>query len=411
MSAWPIILLGVVEVSVLPLQNSCISWCQSAVIGIQQFELYVLCRIGCLNVRRIVVVSELLDFVLASYRPEEFPCLYNQYQVWSVSRPLTGVKIFDATPVFRNTCAKYAALLAAGADLTVGVADSFSCDYDVFNILPQFGIKTTKDELTGGNYDLVLDCAGRHHGKNPTRGFVELTRTGVPFYQKSSRPCISVDNSRTKLLEDYLGTGDGFMRGLHASGFGSVAGRKILVFGFGKVGKGICMRLYQSGAIVTVVDRVTQVGVFSHIPMIDIDDVEGVTRCAEAADCIVTATGIAGALNGRYPTNSFLRDGVVLANMGVEDEFGSDIDDSKILGDNKPLNFILDEPTKMNFIDATMALHNEVGLYLWGNDCLPGVLDTPSHLDEKCLQITREKGDIAADLQLLDWLFTEEQKQ
>ena len=63
------------------------------------------------------MASDLLDFVLASYRKEEFPCLYHQYQEWSVSRPLDGVRVFDTTPVFRNTCAKYAALMAAGADL------------------------------------------------------------------------------------------------------------------------------------------------------------------------------------------------------------------------------------------------------------------------------------------------------
>lgn len=354
--------------------------------------------------------SELLDFVLASYRPEEFPCLYHQYQEWNINRPLVGVKIFDATPVFRNTCAKYAALLVAGADLTVGVADSFSCDFAVFDMLPQFGIKTVRNEVTGGDYDLVLDCAGKHHGKNPTKGFVELTRTGVPCYQNSSRPCISVDNSRTKLVEDYLGTGDGFMRGLNASGIESVAGRKILVFGFGKVGKGICMRLFQAGAIVHVVDKIERVNAFSQIPMIDIDDVDGVVRCAERADCIVTATGVAGALAGRYSASIFLRDGLVLANMGVEDEFGPDIDNCDILNDNKPLNFILDEPTTMNFIDATMALHNEAGLYLWENDCSPGVIDIPSHLDEKCLHITRDKGEIAEDLRLLDLLLAAEER-
>ena len=353
------------------------------------------------------MASDLLNFVLASYRKEEFPCLYHQYQEWSVSQPLAGVRVFDATPVFRNTCAKYAALIAAGADLTVGFSDGFPVDPVVLALLPDFGIKTARDEFVGGEYDLVLDCAGRHHGKNPSRGFVELTRTGVPFYEGSSSPCISADNSRTKLLEDYLGTGDGFMRGLLASDFGAVAGRKMLVFGFGKVGKGICMRLHRAGALVSVVDRVGHVLSLSNIPMIDIDDVAAVTSCAESADCIVTATGVAGALAGKYPVAAFKRPGVVLANMGVEDEFGPDIDDNAILNNNNSLNFILDDPTKMSFIDATMALHSEAGLYLWENKCSPGVMETPPALDEKFMQMTREKGEIAEDLKLLDCLLDE----
>ncbi|MFT5729359.1 MAG: adenosylhomocysteinase [Desulforhopalus sp.] len=357
------------------------------------------------------MASNLLDFALASYRKEEFPCLYHQYHEWSDSRPLAGVRVFDATPVFKNTCPKYAALIAAGADLTVGLSGAFLGYPEVLKLLSDLGVKTAQDEFVGGEYDVVLDCAGRHHLKTPTRGFVELTRTGVPFYESSSHPCISVDNSKTKLLEDYLGTGDGFMRGLSALDFQSVVGRIFLVFGFGKVGKGICMRLHQAGAIVHVVDKVGQVQAVPHIPMIDIDDVAAVTSCANVADCIVTATGVAGALAGKYPVSAFVRSGVVLANIGAEDEFGPDIDDKDILNNNKSLNFILEDPTKMCFIDATMALHNESGLYLWENDCAPGVMHTPPALDEKFMQMTREKGKIAEDLKLLDWLLDEVQNE
>ena len=355
------------------------------------------------------MVSDLLNFALASYRKEEFPCLYHQYHEWSASRPLTGVKVFDATPVFKNTCPKYAALIAAGADLTVGLSGSFLGYPKVLKLLCDLGVKTARDEFVGGEYDVVLDCAGRHHLKNPTKGFVELTRTGVPCYEGSSHPCISVDNSRTKLLEDYLGTGDGFMRGLSASDFPTVVGREILVFGFGKVGKGICMRLHQAGALVHVVDKVGEVQSVPHIPMIDINDVSAVTNCAEMADLIVTATGVAGALTGKYPVSAFVRSDVVLANIGAEDEFGPDIDDKDILNNNRSLNFILEDPTKMCFIDATMALHNESGLYLWENNCPPGVMHSPSAFDAKLIQMTREKGEIAEDLKLLDWLLGEVQ--
>ncbi len=346
--------------------------------------------------------NKLLHFVLKNYRKEEFPCLYNQFSSWQETKPLSKIKIFDGAPVFQNTCAKYAALLAGGAELTVGISDSFAYDSKIYSMLPDFGIRTVENEFEHGDYDVVLDCAAVHHKKKPTKGFAELTRTGVPFYHDSALPCISVDDSKTKLLEDFLGTGDGFVRGLQASGLEGVNGKSILVFGFGKVGKGICMRLYQAGAQVTVVDNTSQVKAFASIPMIDIKDVDGVIDHVEKADCIVTATGVAGALHGRYPVAPFMREGLLLANMGVEDEFGSAIENSRILAENKPLNFILDEPTRMGFIDGIMALHNEAALYLITNNCPSGVSKTPLELDEKILKLTREFGEISEDLKLLD---------
>lgn len=348
--------------------------------------------------------NELLHFVLKNYRKEEFPCLYNQFSEWQTTKPLSNIKIFDGAPVFQNTCAKYAALLAGGAELTVGISDSFTYDSKIYSMLPDFGINTVRNEFDSGDYDVVLDCAGIHHQKKPARGFVELTRSGVPLYKDSPYPCISVDDSKTKLLEDFLGTGDGFVRGLYASGVADVKDKSILVFGFGKVGKGICMRLQQAGSKVAVVDNISRVKPFADIPMIDIEDVQGVVKAAEEADCIVTATGVAGALHGRYPVAPFIRDNILLANMGVEDEFGPDIDDNLILAQNKPLNFILDEPTRMGFIDAMMALHNEAALYLLKNRCVAGVSETPAELDDKFLRITREFGEIGEDLKLLDIL-------
>ncbi|HID02630.1 MAG TPA: hypothetical protein EYP18_05420, partial [Desulfobacterales bacterium] len=344
----------------------------------------------------------LLHFVLESYQKKEFPCLIQQFEEWRENKPLSGIKVFDGAPVFKNTCAKYASLVAAGAELTVGVTDNFFYDKEVYSRLPEFGIKTVKNEYQGGDYDLVLDCAGLHHKKTPVKGFAELTRSGVGVYRNGSLPCLSVDDSRTKLLEDFLGTGDGFLRGLRSCGFEDVAKMSVLVFGFGKVGKGICMRMRQAGASVTAVDDMSRVKSILDIYLIDMNDVSAVTEAVNGADCVVTATGVAGALEGRYPEEIFFRDGLVLANMGVEDEFGGEIDDELVLAGNKPLNFLLDEPTRMNFIDPVMALHNEAAIYLLHNDCEPGLFPTPSELDSKFMEITRRAGEIAEDIKLLD---------
>lgn len=62
--------------------------------------------------------ERILENLFPFYRQEEFPVLLHQYKTWSESRPLEGCRIIDASPVFRNTCAKYASLLGrrSGAD-------------------------------------------------------------------------------------------------------------------------------------------------------------------------------------------------------------------------------------------------------------------------------------------------------
>ena len=47
--------------------------------------------------------------------------------------------------------------------------------------------------------------------------------------------------------------------------------------------------------------------------------------------------------------------------MGVEDEYGPNVPASRVLAEKKPLNFILEEPTHLKYIDASLALHAALG--------------------------------------------------
>lgn len=82
----------------------------------------------------------LLEDLFPFYRQEEFPMLLHQYQTWSESRPLEGCRVIDASYVFRNTCTKYAALLAAGADLTGAVSPVMPHNPETVVLLDRYGI-------------------------------------------------------------------------------------------------------------------------------------------------------------------------------------------------------------------------------------------------------------------------------
>lgn len=57
-----------------------------------------------------------------TYQEAEYPALKEQMIRWAKECPLVGMQLLDATPVYRNTLLKYLALIAAGAQLTVGIS-------------------------------------------------------------------------------------------------------------------------------------------------------------------------------------------------------------------------------------------------------------------------------------------------
>ena len=74
-------------------------------------------------------------FLNSRYAVYEYPALAYQFELWSKTRPLAGIKVLDGTPVFANTLLKYMNLLAAGADLTVGYCDSIPYDQKIIDFL------------------------------------------------------------------------------------------------------------------------------------------------------------------------------------------------------------------------------------------------------------------------------------
>lgn len=62
----------------------------------------------------------------------------------------------------------------------------------------------------------------------------------------------------------------------------------------------------------------------------------------------------------------------LIANMGVEDEFGPEVPAERVLNAKSPLNFVLEEPTHLKYIDPTMALDNYGALEVLGGALLRG---------------------------------------
>lgn len=335
------------------------------------------------------------------YKEEEYPALARQIEDNKKTKPLNGVRVLDATPVFRNTLLKYISLLTAGADLTIGISDVMAHDSRIVAFLREIGIPVVHAKDQPKEQDMILDCAGSFSLWPSLKGISELTRSGVEIYSHASLPVFLADGGRIKRIETCLGTGESYFRAMKQMGYDDWKGKKIVVFGSGKVGTGIIYYAHQLGAEVYVVTDLQtlsssiQVKVKSTVHYTDSEAIELILKKAYA---VVTATGVKNALSSYCPTDALLQSGALLANMGVEDEYGPEVPSIAVLEGKRTLNFILEEPTLLKYIDATMALHNEGVIYLLTHPKKRGLIIPPSELEEKILTTTRESGCIRDEL-------------
>lgn len=341
--------------------------------------------------------------VAQTYASNEYPVLLHQYGAWKSTRPLAGLRILDATPVFENTLAKHAVLLAAGAELTVGINDVMPRNNEVVRYLRDTGVPVMepRDIESLEAFDLVLDCAAAFAELKPSIGFVELTRSGVSKYAGKNCPVYVADSGRIKRIETCLGTGESYFRAMTQLGHGDWRGKSIVIFGSGKVGSGLITYAHRYGCRVTVVTRPSDISDRVRLlceTVIDATDGIAITEAVSTADLVVTATGVPGAATASCPADVFNRSKALLANMGVEDEYGAGVPAGRVLEAKRPLNFILKDPTLMKYIDATMALHNEGAVILASAKMPSGLIEPDNATEERLLSICRKNGTISDEL-------------
>ena len=367
------------------------------------------------------ILSSVLDEV---YEKNEYPALAALESEWTHTRPFDGLRVLVATPIYRNTMTEYRALVAGGADLLVGFSE-FN-DPDVVDFMREWGVPVVtpaemlEAESRGEFVDLVLDCAGPFAVLHPKIGFVELTRSGVHYYKDAEKPVFVADSGIVKRIETSLGTGDGYFRGLEKLGLGGdFEGKKLLVFGSGKVGSGIALQGVRRGCNVTVVTDLKRgqsqnsatsetmpAGDFSAVleqngvDVVDCHDYATVASLIENSDFVVTATGVKNALSAPELAPALLSTKAILANMGVEDEYGEAVPTEKVLNDKGPLNFILEEPTHLKYIDTSLALHAALAERLVQEAATleDGLHFPPQEIEQRLLTIAIQNGVIGPEI-------------
>ena len=343
------------------------------------------------------MTGKILEHISKFYTAKDYPALGAELEKWRETKPFAGKTFLDATPPYTNTMVKYLPLLAGGAELAVGIGEITPFDPEVPPRLREWGIPVlSPDECSDDRFDVIMDCAGMFAGVRARSGYVELTRSGLYKYREVDAPVFFADAGRIKLIETTLGTGEGYCRALKRLGY-DLSGKRLLVFGGGKVGRGVALYALRDGAKVGVADfPPLKAPLPEGAEAVDAGDADAVATAIRRADFIVSATGVAGALAKQ--AKELCDSSAVIANMGVLDEFGDGVPAERVLEAKRPLNFILDEPTHLKSIDPTMALDNAGALEVLEGRVGNGVVTPPPELEESILDTVRRNGAITEEL-------------
>lgn len=257
-----------------------------------------------------------------------------------VNRPFENMRIALSVHLEAKTAYLCQVLSAGGAEMYVSGSNPLSTQDDIAAALVKSGIHVyayhgaTEAEydrhigrIIEADPDLIIDDGGDIvsylHTRCPEKaerviGGCEETTTGVIRLNAMAAegalkfPMIAVNNARCKFLFDNrYGTGQSVWDGINRTTNLVVAGKNVVVAGYGWCGKGVAMRAKGLGAsvIVTEVDPVKAMEA-----VMDGFQVMPMEEAAAVGDFFITVTGCRDVITQAAFAN--MKDGAVLANAG-----------------------------------------------------------------------------------------------
>ena len=271
----------------------------------------------------------------------EMPVLRLIRERFGRERPLEGMRIGACLHVTTETANLMRTLAAGGASVTLSASNPLSTKDDVAAALvAEYGISTfarrgedrdtyyahlnavvdARPQLTmDDGCDLVsllhsdrrADLAGVLAGtEETTTGVIRLRAMAADGALEF--PVMAVNEARTKhLFDNRYGTGQSTVDGILRATNVLLAGRRVVIAGYGWVGRGIASRMRGMGSLVTIVE-------VDPIPALEaLMDGYQVMSSLEAAawgDIFITATGNLNVFREEHFRR--MRDGAILANSG-----------------------------------------------------------------------------------------------
>ena len=384
--------------------------------------------------------NEVADLGLASagvrrvdWAERSMPVLRSVRERFTTDRPLEGTRIAVCMHVTAETANLLRALRAGGAEVWLAASNPLSTQDDTAAALvTEYGVsvhawagmdtaaydrnlvtvlKSRPHLLLDDGCDMVNTVhMTRPHLLDGVLGGCEQTTTGVLRLRRMSAegqlrlPMVAVNDTATKrMFDNRYGTGQSTIDGILRATNTMLAGRTVVVAGFGYCGRGLAERARGMGArvIVTEVDPVKALDA-----VMQGYTVTTMEEAAPAGDVFVTVTGNRDVIRAEHLAR--MRDGVVLANSGHFDleidldalsRMAVEIDrgvreqaDEYVLADGRRL-LLLSEGRLVNLgaveghpaavMDLSFAVHALTTEWLAREhaDLLPGVVEVPSKID------------------------------
>lgn len=272
---------------------------------------------------------------------KEMPVLRLIRERFEKDKPLQGARMSGCLHITTETANLAITLKAGGADLVLCASNPLSTQDDVAAALvheygiPTFAIKGEDEETYYRHINAVLDhkpqmtmddgcdLVSTIH-KNRTEliptiiGGMEETTTGVIRLKSMGRdgvlkfPVLAVNDSDTKhMFDNRYGTGQSVLDAIIRSTNILIAGRTVVVFGYGWCGRGVASRAHGLGAniIVTEVDATRALEA-----VMDGYRVMPGVEAAKVGDIFVTVTGDVNVIDQQHFEN--MKEGALISNAG-----------------------------------------------------------------------------------------------
>jgi adenosylhomocysteinase len=271
----------------------------------------------------------------------EMPVLRLIRERFGEEKPLQGIRIVACAHITTETANLARALQAGGAEAVLIASNPLSTQDDVAASLvsdwgiPVFAIKGESTETYNRHVrtaldfhpDIIIDDGSdvvatliKERGDQIKEliGSTEETSTGIQRLKAMELagvltfPTIAVNDAQTKhFFDNRYGTGQSTLDGIIRATNILLAGRNIVVVGYGWCGKGVALRARGMGAnvIVTEVDAIKAVEA-----VMDGFRVMPIAAAASLGDIFITVTGNRHVIDGEHFAK--MKDGALVCNSG-----------------------------------------------------------------------------------------------
>ena len=305
--------------------------------------------------------------VAIEWAESRMPVLMGLRKRFQSEKPLAELQIAACLHVTKETAVLVETLMQGGAKVALCGSNPLSTQDNVASALAKTGVNVFawRGQASSEYYDCIdsvlsykpnvtlddgADLVSTVHREHTDMiegifGGTEETTTGVVRLRAMAKdgalkyPIVAVNDAQSKsLFDNPLGTGQSALDGVIRATNVLIAGKDVVVVGYGRVGSGIAERAKGHGARVTIVETNPISALKAAMSGYKVTTMKDAARYA---DIVITATGDINVVRKEHLLE--MKDKAILANAGHFDVEISKPDLEEVSVEKRKLGFCIDE--------------------------------------------------------------------